>query len=784
MKVLRKPWNYIRQRKWLKIPIIILGVYILLLVIIPLPHPLFSSDYATVLEDRDGQLLSATLSKDQQWRFPPADSVPYKFRTAIRLFEDEYFYLHPGINPVSVIRAAKQNIVAGEIVSGGSTITMQTIRLALSKPERTVLQKLYEMHLAIKLDLLYSKKEILLMYTSHAPFGGNIVGISAASWRYYGRPPDMLSWSEAASLAVLPNNPGAVFPGRAHEEFLRKRNFLIDKLQAKGYISLSEAQLAKDENLPGQAKDLPRHAPHLLTRSIKEGMRGKTVRTTLDRDLQLQATERVNRYSKKMQANGINNAAAIIIGIQAGNTLAYIGNIDDDGSDNGQFVDIITSERSTGSLLKPLLYAAAMDEGICLPKELLPDIPMFYEGFAPKNFDKKFRGAVQADKALTGSLNVPFVFLLRDYGYEKFHQILKRMGMYSLDKPAGHYGLSLILGGADASLWELTAIYAGLARTLNASKNPYFPNSYVQAINTAGKPHKEQGVLLEPPSVYYALLAMQELVRPEESSGWDYFGSARPISWKTGTSYGFKDGWAIGLNSKYVVGVWLGNADGEGRAGLTGVQAAAPLMFDLFKLLDGDADLAVPYMKTFSVCRESGLIATDRCSNTVEMQLDENMTGGKLCSYHKLLNLNHDTTWQVNSSCYPLSDIIQKSWFILPPIQSWYYRLYHTEYQEPPPFLEGCITDDINNNMELIYPRQFTKIYVPLEQDGKPGLTIFEAAHRDEDATIYWHLDNTFIAATTKNHQLGLYPGKGLHRLTLIDSKGGELVKHFEIINE
>ena len=768
----------------MKFPIIVLGSYLLLLIVVPLPRPLFSSEYATVIQDRNGHLLSAILSQDQQWRFPPTDTVPYKFSTSIRLFEDEYFYQHPGVNPVSLIRAIKQNIRAGEIVSGGSTITMQTVRMALNNPNRTITQKIYEMHLAIKLDLLYSKKKILALYTSHAPFGGNIVGLSAASWRYYGRPPNLLSWSEAASLAVLPNNPAAVFPGRKNEEYLRKRNFLIDKLHDKGYITSSEAKLAKDEKLPSEAKDLPDHAAHLLARAVKEGYRGKTVNSTIDRDIQLNTKEKVNRYSQKMQANGINNAAAIIIEIHSGNTLAYIGNIDDDGSNNGQFVDIITAQRSTGSLLKPILYAAAMDDGIVLPKELLPDIPLFYEGFAPKNFDKRFRGAVQADKALTSSLNVPFVYLLRDYGYEKFHQKLNRMGLLSLDKPAGHYGLSMILGGADATLWELTGIYAGMARTLAQNENPYFPNRYIQKEDKEGVLKNRQGVLLEPSSVYYALLAMQQLVRPEESSGWKYFGSARPISWKTGTSYGFKDGWAIGLNSKYVVGVWIGNADGEGRAGLTGVQAAAPLMFDLFKILDGDAELFIPYMKTVSICMESGLIASDNCINVVEMPLDDYMTRGNICDYHRLLNLNSDSTNQVNSSCFPVSEMVQKPWFVLPPIQSWYYKLYHTEYQEPPPFMEGCINEDGDNSMELIYPRQFTKIYIPLEQDGKPGLAIFEAAHRDESATIYWHLDDSFITVTNRSHQVGMYPSSGIHKLTLIDSKGAELVKHFEVINE
>jgi len=610
------------------------------------------------------------------------------------------------------------------------------------------------------------------------------VGLSAASWRYFGRPPDQLSWSEAAALAVLPNNPAAVFPGRNSEEYLRKRNFLIDKLYKKGYITSSEANLAKDEKLPGKAKELPDHAAHLLTRAIKDGYRGETVSTTIEKELQQLAREKVNHYSLKMQANGINNAAAIIVEINTGNTLAYVGNVDDNDSNNGQFVDIITSQRSTGSLLKPILYAAALDDGIILPNELLPDIPLFYEGFAPKNFDKKFRGTVPANRALTGSLNVPFVYLLRDYGYEKFHQKLVRMGMISLNKPAGHYGLSIILGGADATLWELTSVYAGMARILKNDPNPHFSNSYIRQEGKETVRKESSEPLIEKPSIYYTMLSMQQLVRPEESTGWQYFGSARPISWKTGTSYGFKDGWAIGLNSKYVVGVWVGNADGEGRAGLTGIQTAAPLMFDLFKLLDGDAELDMPYMKQVTICRESGLVASPDCINLVDMQVADYMIGGNICNYHKVLHLSSDSSFQVNSSCYPVNEMIHTPWFILPAVQSWYYRLYHSEYQEPPPFKEGCVNENRQNSMELIYPRIFSRIFIPLEQDGKPGLAVFEAAHRDDNSTIYWHLDDKFITATTQSHQVGMYPSKGLHKLTLVDNKGAVLVQQFEVINE
>lgn len=780
---------------WLRIALPVMLAIIAFLAL-PLPSPLFTNHYATLIESADGRLLGARIAPDGQWRFPPADSVPDKFETSILLFEDEYFYYHPGVNPVSLGRAFWSNLRAGKVVSGGSTLTMQTVRMALRDQERTYLQKLWEVLLSLKLELFRSKSEILGLYTSHAPFGGNVVGLPAASWRYYGRPPHQLSWAETAALAVLPNNPSAVFPGRNEEAFRRKRDFLLDKLAARGYLSAAELQLARAESLPGRVRDLPNKAFHLLQRAEKEGLAGTLIRSSLDHDLQARVTDKVDRYSAQMSHNEIHNAAAVVIDIATGKALAYVGNSFPEAmesGDHGRFVDIVTAKRSPGSLLKPFLYAAAMDEGLLLPTELLPDIPLFYRGFAPQNFDKKYRGAVPANEALSSSLNVPFVFLLREYGYEKLHQKLKQIGMHSLTQPANHYGLSIILGGAESTLWELTAMYAGMARAAkNFSERPY-NSSYSPAdyrLNTyllnppgSDEVRLEHYGLLSAPSIMHTFKAMQQLRRPEEMAGAELYGSYRPIAWKTGTSFGFRDAWAIGINDRYVVGVWLGNGDGEGRPGLTGIRAASPLMFSIFELLDGDASFDEPFGSEVAICQQSGLKAGPSCTQTVAMQLPASQLEGRLCTYHRVLHLDKSGKRQVTSACYAVGEMTQAPWFVLPAVQAWYYKQYHSSYKEPPPFAAGCQEQQASEQMELIYPREFTRVFVPVEQDGKPGRAVFEAAHRNPSSTIFWHLDGDYLGATTYAHQMGLNPKPGRHMLTLVDDQGHELAQAFEVID-
>ncbi len=762
---------------------------------VPIPEPLFRESYATVLESREGRLLGAKIADDGQWRFPPLDSLPPDYQNSLLQFEDRHFFLHPGINPVSLVRAVRRNIKAGRIVSGGSTITMQVARMAMGNKPRTVWQKLNEIWLALRLEVRYSKEDILLLYANNAPFGGNVVGLSAASWRYYGRTPSDLSWAETANLVVLPNAPGLIFPGKNDETLKAKRNRLLESLHKKNVIDVMTYNLSLDEPVPDKPLPLPRWAPHLLDRAAKDGRLGDEVLSTLDYQLQQTVLKIVKEYHEVLQFNQIHNAAAIVADIKTGEVCAYVGNAPKSGSINhGNEVDIISSRRSPGSLLKPFLYAMSIDDGILMPNGLLPDIPIFYQGFAPKNFDKQFRGAVPANLALRSSLNVPFVSLLKEYTYEKFYYNLKDCGVTTLDQPPGHYGLSIILGGGEVTLWEMTGLYAGLVRNLQNYNNlmgnkRYYTHDFRRLTYVFEKSEKRNEPVetgrISAGAIWHTLKAMQELRRPDAESNWQQFTNSRAIAWKTGTSYGLKDAWAIGLNDEFVVGVWLGNADGEGRPELIGVATAAPLMFRIFETLDGSATFTMPVadMEMMRICRQSGMKAGDICPDTELKPIARSAGQTQSCQAHKHLYLDESEKYSVNASCYPVQKMVKKPWFILPPSQAWYYRKYNFDYIDPPELMPECQSMS-DGMLEMIYPAGFTKVYVPIEIDGKSGKVIFEAAHRSPNATIYWYLDEMFLGETTNSHQMGLFPSAGSHVLHLVDDQGIEVSVKFDAINE
>jgi len=496
-----------------------------LLYIIFVPRCRFIDPYSTVITDRNGILLGARVAADGQWRFPAADSVPEKLKKATLAFEDRYFRFHPGINPVSVFRALLTNISKGRVVSGGSTLTMQTIRLYRKGKARTVPEKLLEMIMATRLELEKSKSVILAMYVSHAPYGGNVVGADAAAWRYFGTSSDRLSWAEASTLAILPNSPSLVHPGKNRQALVKKRDRLLKKLYRMGWIDDLTFETSLAEKIPEKPNAMPVSAPHLLNRVYKADP-GSLVRTTIDAHLQAEVVRVIETHHKRLKYNEIHNAAAIILDVETGNILAYVGNCGYPlERDHGNDVDIILAPRSTGSLLKPLLFAAMIDDGKLLPYSLVPDIPVNLGGFSPRNFDGFFEGAVPASRALSRSLNVPAVEMLRVYGVERFQHLLKSLGMSTLKQPAGHYGLSLILGGAEGTLEEMTNIYASLSRVLNhyGESDAYFskefrPVSYkFDNPSTARKP-AAQAEILNASSIWSAYQAMIEVNRPEEET--------------------------------------------------------------------------------------------------------------------------------------------------------------------------------------------------------------------------------------------------------------------------
>lgn len=675
------------------------------------------------------------------------------------------------------------------MVSGGSTITMQVIRLSRQGKGRTFLEKFIELIYATRLELTVPKDKILAYYASNAPFGGNVVGLDAASWRYYGRSANKLSWAESATLAVLPNAPSLIFPGKNHDKLLAKRNRLLDKLAEKGYIDKMTAEISKEEPLPQKPLRLPNIAPHLHNQIIKTN-KGELVKTTIDKHLQEKTNEIIKNHNFQLKFNEVHNAAAIIIEVETGNVLAYVGNTAG-SKKHGNDVDVIRAPRSTGSILKPILYAAMLSDGEILPNTLIADVPTKIAGYTPKNYNLKYAGVVPAKKALSRSLNVPIVKMLQDYGLQKFHHRLQKLKLTDIDKSPNHYGLTIILGGAESSLWDITNVYTNFSRTLNHfgkyngkyNLNDYHSHNYL--FNTEPLPEKlEDFNILSAASIYLTYQSLIDVNRPEADANWQYFSGNNKVAWKTGTSFGFRDAWAVGSTPKYVVGVWVGNADGEGRPGLTGIGAAAPILFDIFDLLPNDKWFTPPFdeLAKVPICRRSGMRATDICEPIDSVYVQTSGLKTEPCKYHQLIHLDNNG-YRVNSDCEDVNNMIHKSWFVLPPVQEWYYKSTDPTYSKLPPYRNDCVSYD-NKPLQLIYPEHNAVIYIPIEITGKKGKVVFEAAHRKQSTTLFWHIDNEYIGSTKSIHEMGLDIAEGKHILTVVDELGNSITRNFTIVDK
>lgn len=764
-----------------------------------LPNVLFNAPTSFVITDKNNQLLNASIAPDGQWRFPFNKNVPSKFEACITAFEDKRFFYHPGVDPIAIARAIKQNLGNKKTVSGGSTLTMQVIRLHKHNNQRNIWNKLSESILAIRLECSYRKKTILALYASNAPFGSNVVGLDAAAWRYFGRSAEQLTWGEMAALAVLPNAPSLVRPGKNTAILLRKRNALLDKLLLNKTIDKTTCELAKLEPLPGEPKALPQLAPHLLDRFKRDFIALKNeddktstaIQTTVDANLQSQVNKIVEQHHEQLKANQIKNVAALVVEIKTGNVLAYVGNIYNTRDVTLEsHVDVLNAPRSPGSTLKPLLYAALLSEGSIMPKQLIADIPTQIGGYTPQNFDLAFDGAVPANRALSRSLNIPAVKMLQQYKYQRFYNVLKQTGLTTLTQSADFYGMSLILGGCEVKPYELAGVYTSLARMYlvnQLTSNPFQPLHYVK--NKADvKPQTKKEIENTPfnkVALYHTFNAMNEVMRPGEEGLWNLFTSAQRIAWKTGTSFGFRDAWAVGFNSNYLVLVWVGNTTGEGRPNLTGIQTAAPILFDVFRILPTGNWFDSPKEKfTYvTVCKNSGYKASFDCATTESIMMYEKTNITSVCPYCKKINVDATRTYRVNETCEQPSNMVQQSYFILPPTIEYYYKQKNPTYLSLPPYKQGCVVDAAKL-VEIIYPTDGAKIFIPKEINGQKGNAIFSATHKNNTAKLFWHIDNTYIGTTEKFHQLSINPTVGKHQLTVVDGDGNSVSKSFEIVEQ
>lgn len=736
-----------------------------------LPRHLFHVPYSTVVTDRNEELLGARIASDGQWRFPPRNTTPEKIKECLITFEDKHFYHHWGVNPFAIGRAFYQNVKNKRIVSGGSTLTMQTIRLARNE-SRTFREKLIEMIWATRLEFRASKEEILSMYISHAPFGGNVVGLDAAAWRYFGHSADDLSWAESAMLAVLPNAPAMIHLSKGRKTLLDKRNRLLKQLLEKKTIDSSTYELAISEPLPDEPHALPQIAPYLVSRFYQE-RNGEYSRSTINKGIQTQVEDLAERWSNEFRRSDIRNLAILVIDIPSNQVVAYCGNVHFDQKQGGNQVDVIQAPRSTGSILKPFLYYAMLQEGSLLPDMLLPDVPVNINGFTPQNFSMQFEGAVPASEALARSLNIPAVTMLQRYGVPKFHSFLQQIGLKTINRSSSHYGLSLILGGAEATLWDVTNAYAMMGRSLlqlpQRSCSLLLPTSRIT----------ESTDPFQPGAVWQTFDALKEVNRPEEID-WKSIPSMQTIAWKTGTSYGFRDAWAVGVTPRYAVGVWVGNATGEGKPGLVGAQTAGPVLFDIFNLLPSSSWFTRPagIFVEAEVCRKSGHLKGRFCDETDTLLVLPAGLRTEACPYHHLVTLSANESQRIYENCANTEPTLRKSWFTLPPVWEWYYKQHHPEYKPLPPFKAGC-GEDTFQPMQFIYPPMNARIKLPKQLDGSKGFLTVELAHNNPNATVFWHLDETYQAQTQDFHKISLQPAAGKHSLTAVDGEGNTISTTF-----
>ncbi len=626
---------------WAKFAGLIITGYLALLIfawIVPLPEAALWRPSSTLVFDRDGGLLHAFISSDDMWRIqtPLSRISPYLQKSLIT-FEDRWFYLHPGINPLALVRAAKQNHISGKIISGGSTITMQIARMMEPK-KRTFTNKILEALRAFQLELRYSKCQLLEIYFNIAPYGGNIEGIAAAAWLYFGKEPSELSLSEAAVLTVIPNSPNANRPDLHPEQAIQGRNLVLKQLLKQRHISIQEYREATMETINFGRRDFPTIAPHFC-RDLMLNNGQSRLYTTLNRRYQQMAEDLLRIHLDRLQAEGITNGAIVVINNQTHEILTMVGSGDFyDDFNNGQ-VNGATAPRSPGSALKPFIYALAIERGIISPAHYLEDVPTDFSGYAPENYDRSFNGMISARAALERSLNLPAVSLEQSLGDKGLYWLMHEANVSSL-RSRRHYGLSIAIGGCEISLVDLSMLYSCFATE----------GQLIRPRSLKNERESASIELFDPGTVYIVTDILTGLRRPDLPSCWE-FSSLPKVAWKTGTSYGHRDAWSIGYNPRYTIGVWLGNFNGKGARNLVGAEVATPILFELMNSICRNQQIPwfsqPPSVETREVCALSGHLPSQHCSTLIREYYLPDRSPDKTCECHYAVQIDVATGFRL-----------------------------------------------------------------------------------------------------------------------------------------
>lgn len=718
----------------------------------------FEDRYSVSVLDDKGKIIGVSLNKDEQWHLKSIDEIPEKLKISVINYEDKDFYKHFGVDFTSLVRAVRDNLIKGR-KTGASTITMQVAK-SLKPKERNIFNKYIEIIQAIKIDKFFEKDEILRMYLNNAPYGGNIVGYKTASYMYFQKKPDELTWGESTLLAVLPNSPGLMNVEKNQNKLLKKRDFLLKKLYDKKIINKRQYEISLKEPLPDKRYSFKNLAPH-LTRRVTEERKEKIIKTTIDSELQEKIEKISKDYSDFLKTQGIRNLSVLLINNKSSEIKSYIGSQDFyDFENNGQ-VDGIIAKRSPGSLLKPFLYAVAIDEGLIAPCSKVPDVPLYFVNFSPQNANKKYYGIVEIQDALIKSLNIPFVSLLKEYGEEKFFYFLKEVLGFSDDNPS-RYGLSLILGTKEFTMEEIGKLYSGLAN-FGDFRSPIY-------IDVGTRNFSKESRYLSKGSSYLTLNTIKKLERPGMET---LYKEKNPISWKTGTSHGRRDGWAVGVTPDWTLVVWVGNFTGEGNSNLTGVYSAGNLLFRIMKILPKK-------QKEFQ-----------KPNNLVKIKVDEE-TGYRL----KYQIPSKEILYPIDAKPLRTSPYYKKIFVddngqeIDSRDENFLNRKEKIILNYPIEVINFFIRNgfDVSNifgntskkkGIKIIYPTNGLRITIPKDFDGEKDLIIKIANLKNQN--FYWYLNGEYLYKT-RDREKNLKLGNGKYQLTIISEEGDMEKINFEIL--
>jgi penicillin-binding protein 1C len=737
------------------------GLFLTFLVlnfVFPLPDRI---EYSTVVTDNKGEVIHAFLTHDQQWRMrTDLTEISPLLRKTIVEKEDKYFYYHPGVNPVAMLRALGRNILALRRTSGASTITMQVAR-SLEPKRRTYWNKLVEVFRAFQLEWKYNKDQILQLYLNKVPYGGNIQGVKSASLLYFSKNPDHLSLAEITALSVIPNRPSTLVMGKHNALIVVERNKWLRRWAKEGVFTPKEIEDALAEPLMATRGVVPDLVPQLALKLKTSGR--DVIHTTIDLNTQLKIEKLVKDYSRTLALDNIRNAAVMVLDNQTHRVVSYIGSADfHDSADGGQ-VNGAASIRQPGSTLKPLLYGLCIDAGLLTPKMTIADVPVNFDGYAPENYDQKFNGYVTMDYALGHSLNIPAVKSLKALGKDVLIRKLAACGFQQIDKDRNKLGLSMILGGCGATLEEMTGLYS-----IFANDGRWRAPIYTLDDTVAG-----DRKILSPAATYMINDILSKVTRPDFPVNWTSTVHLPKIAWKTGTSYGRRDAWSIGYDRRFTVGIWVGNFSGVGVPELSGANVATPLLFTIFNTIDYDDDgswFSQPAdCDIRMVCTETGLPPADFCDHLVTDYFIPLVSPSRKCDNMQEVLVSPDEKMSYCRMCLPQSGYKKKLYKVIPPEMREFYDANKIAYVLIPPHNPRCEKVFLEGGPVVISPANGSE-YLINRKDPEP--LQLRCRVGNDVGKVYWYINDRFYKAADAGTREFFIPQEGPVKISCTDDKG------------